>query len=114
MKVYGNIKAISLFIEMTYALLKSRLFSTICRFGFQSEMKEHILVVAVLIQEVICGDYAFVIHTKNPLSGDTSEIYAEVSHHFWFYTNLVILGAFVIYLLGLKTDCERFGRDIVG
>ncbi|XP_039049997.1 alpha-glucan water dikinase 2 [Hibiscus syriacus] len=36
------------------------------------------LRMAVLIQEVLCGDYAFVIHTKNPLSGDTSEIYAEI------------------------------------
>lgn len=34
--------------------------------------------MAVLVQEVICGEYAFVIHTKNPLTGDTSEIYAEV------------------------------------
>ncbi|KAG5251110.1 alpha-glucan water dikinase [Salix suchowensis] len=25
--------------------------------------------MAVLIQEVICGDYTFAIHTKNPLSG---------------------------------------------
>ncbi|CAN1825825.1 Alpha-glucan water dikinase 2 [Linum perenne] len=36
------------------------------------------LRMAVLIQEVVCADYAFVIHTKNPLSGDESEIYAEV------------------------------------
>lgn len=36
------------------------------------------LCMAVLVQEVICGDYAFVIHTKNPLSGDTSEIYTEI------------------------------------
>ncbi|KAF7137206.1 hypothetical protein RHSIM_Rhsim07G0213400 [Rhododendron simsii] len=34
--------------------------------------------MAVLIQEIICADYAFVIHTKNPLSGDASEIYAEI------------------------------------
>lgn len=34
--------------------------------------------MAVLVQEIICADYAFVIHTKNPLSGDTSEIYNEV------------------------------------
>lgn len=27
------------------------------------------LCMAELIQEVICGDYAFVIQTKNPLSG---------------------------------------------
>lgn len=40
--------------------------------------------MAVLIQEVIRGDYAFVIHTKNPLSGETSEIYAEVSLRFQF------------------------------
>ncbi|KAG8654882.1 hypothetical protein MANES_05G189000v8 [Manihot esculenta] len=36
------------------------------------------LRMAVLIQEVISGDYAFVIHTKNPLSGDASEIYTEI------------------------------------
>ncbi|KAK2659965.1 hypothetical protein Ddye_006498 [Dipteronia dyeriana] len=35
------------------------------------------LCMAVLIQEIICADYAFVIHTKNPLSGDVSEIYTE-------------------------------------
>ncbi|XP_010439039.1 PREDICTED: alpha-glucan water dikinase 2-like [Camelina sativa] len=34
--------------------------------------------MAVLIQEVICGDYAFVIHTNNPVSGDSTEIYTEV------------------------------------
>ncbi|XVF64923.1 hypothetical protein PTKIN_Ptkin09bG0205500 [Pterospermum kingtungense] len=34
--------------------------------------------MAILVQEVIRGDYAYVIHTKNPLSGDTSEIYAEI------------------------------------
>ncbi|CAN6584231.1 unnamed protein product [Malus baccata var. baccata] len=36
------------------------------------------ICMAVLIQEIICADYAFVIHTKNPLSGDTSEIYTEI------------------------------------
>ncbi|KAK0576162.1 hypothetical protein LWI29_013035 [Acer saccharum] len=36
------------------------------------------LCMAVLIQEIICADYAFVIHTKNPLSGDVSEIYTEI------------------------------------
>ncbi|KAI9097467.1 hypothetical protein K1719_025238 [Acacia pycnantha] len=36
------------------------------------------ICMAVLIQEVICGDYAFVIHTKNPISGDSNEIYAEI------------------------------------
>ncbi|CDY61008.1 BnaA01g35130D [Brassica napus] len=34
--------------------------------------------MAVLVQEVICGDYAFVIHTNNPVTGDPSEIYTEI------------------------------------
>lgn len=36
------------------------------------------LCMAVLVQEIINADYAFVIHTTNPSSGDLSEIYAEV------------------------------------
>ncbi|RYR41097.1 hypothetical protein Ahy_A08g037495 [Arachis hypogaea] len=36
------------------------------------------LSMAVLVQEVINADYAFVIHTTNPSSGDALEIYAEV------------------------------------
>lgn len=36
------------------------------------------LRMAVLIQEIISADYAFVIHTRNPLSGDSSEIYSEI------------------------------------
>ncbi|XP_042059762.1 alpha-glucan water dikinase, chloroplastic-like [Salvia splendens] len=35
------------------------------------------LCMAVLVQEIINADYAFVIHTTNPSSGDSSEIYAE-------------------------------------
>uniref|UniRef100_A0A0C9S6E6 TSA: Wollemia nobilis Ref_Wollemi_Transcript_11183_4962 transcribed RNA sequence n=2 Tax=Wollemia nobilis TaxID=56998 RepID=A0A0C9S6E6_9CONI len=36
------------------------------------------LCMAVLVQEIISADYAFVIHTVNPSSGDSSEIYAEI------------------------------------
>ncbi|KAL8035858.1 hypothetical protein ABFX02_12G123200 [Erythranthe guttata] len=36
------------------------------------------LCMAVLVQEIINADYAFVIHTTNPSSEDSSEIYAEV------------------------------------
>ncbi|KQK18353.1 alpha-glucan water dikinase, chloroplastic isoform X1 [Brachypodium distachyon] len=36
------------------------------------------LSMAVLVQEIVKADYAFVIHTTNPSSGDSSEIYAEV------------------------------------
>ena len=34
--------------------------------------------MAVLIQEVVEAEFAFVIHTVNPFSGDSAEIYAEV------------------------------------
>jgi alpha-glucan,water dikinase len=34
--------------------------------------------MAVLIQKVVPADYAYVIHTVNPLNGNRGEIYAEV------------------------------------
>jgi phosphoenolpyruvate synthase/pyruvate phosphate dikinase len=34
--------------------------------------------MSVLVQQVVSADYAFVIHTTNPSSGERSEIYAEV------------------------------------
>lgn len=37
------------------------------------------LCMAVLVQEIIQADYAFVIHTINPSTEDETEIYAEVS-----------------------------------
>jgi alpha-glucan,water dikinase len=36
------------------------------------------LLMAVLIQEVVPAEYAFVIHTANPISGARDEIFAEV------------------------------------
>ena len=36
------------------------------------------LVMAVLIQEAIAAEYAFVIHTANPVTGDLDELYAEL------------------------------------
>ncbi|NTU43218.1 MAG: hypothetical protein HGA78_09270, partial [Nitrospirales bacterium] len=36
------------------------------------------LFMSVLIQEVVEAEYAFVLHTSNPLSGDRTEIYGEV------------------------------------
>lgn len=36
------------------------------------------LLMAVLIQEVVPAQYSYVIHTVNPLSGNRSEIYAEL------------------------------------
>ncbi|EOA18356.1 hypothetical protein CARUB_v10006877mg [Capsella rubella] len=44
----------------------------------KTKLDHDAVCMAVLIQEVICGDYAFVIHTNNPVSGDSSEIYTEV------------------------------------
>lgn len=36
------------------------------------------LLMAVLIQQVVPADYAYVIHTVNPLTGNAGELYAEV------------------------------------
>jgi alpha-glucan,water dikinase len=36
------------------------------------------LQMAVLIQQVVPADYAFVIHTANPITGDRGQIFAEV------------------------------------
>ncbi|KAE8719299.1 hypothetical protein F3Y22_tig00109972pilonHSYRG00414 [Hibiscus syriacus] len=59
------------------------------RYGLQNGMRAYFstrkvkldhdyLCMAVLVQEVVNADYAFVIHTTNPSSGDSSEIYTEV------------------------------------
>ncbi|XP_057975075.1 alpha-glucan water dikinase 2 isoform X2 [Malania oleifera] len=44
----------------------------------KANMNHGNLCMAVLIQEIITADYAFVVHTRNPLTGDMSEIYAEI------------------------------------
>ncbi len=36
------------------------------------------LLMAVLIQEVVPADYAYVAHTVNPFSGDPNELYVEI------------------------------------
>jgi alpha-glucan,water dikinase len=36
------------------------------------------LFMAVLIQQVVKAEYAFVIHTTNPYTGDAGELYAEI------------------------------------
>lgn len=48
------------------------------------------LCMAVLVQEIINADYAFVIHTTNPSSGDSSEIYTEVLIFFNLYVRLTM------------------------
>ncbi|XP_013607516.1 PREDICTED: alpha-glucan water dikinase 2-like [Brassica oleracea var. oleracea] len=49
------------------------------------ELTHDAVCMSVLVQES-CGDYAFVIHTNNPVTGDSSEIHTR--------------------------DCEGFGRDL--
>lgn len=68
------------------------------------------LCMAVLVQEIINADYAFVIHTTNPSSGDSSEIYAEVSIFFNLFialpsVNLIDLRDF--FILFLSRSCSR-------
>ncbi len=42
------------------------------------EISHDNLFMAVLIQEVVEAEYAFVIHTANPVSGNKNELFAEV------------------------------------
>lgn len=58
------------------------------------------LCMAVLVQEIINADYAFVIHTTNPSSGDSSEIYAEVIY-IYLYLSIHFNSKFSIVLLSL-------------
>ena len=44
----------------------------------KAKMDHSDLSMAVLVQEVVQADYAFVIHTTNPSTEDPTEIYAEV------------------------------------
>jgi alpha-glucan,water dikinase len=41
-------------------------------------IKHSDISMAVLIQEVIDAQYAFVIHTNNPITGNKEEVYAEI------------------------------------
>ncbi|HMP83865.1 MAG TPA: PEP/pyruvate-binding domain-containing protein, partial [Verrucomicrobiota bacterium] len=43
-----------------------------------NRVSHHTVQMAVLIQEVVPAQYAFVIHTVNPFNNDPDEIYAEV------------------------------------
>lgn len=72
--------------------------------------------MAVLIQEVICGDYAFVIHTKNPLSGDTTEIYAEVCILLSLFVNKSRKkeNMFLHVFLAQKQIVKGLGESLVG
>lgn len=61
------------------------------------------LCMAVLVQEVINADYAFVIHTTNPSSGDSSEIYAEVKDP--YSPSFQLLTPYEPLLLPTSPDC---------
>ena len=50
--------------------------------AFFSRRSRHVphanLLMAVLVQQVVEADYAFVIHTVNPINGNKNEVFAEV------------------------------------
>lgn len=68
--------------------------------------------MAVLVQEVICGDYAFVIHTNNPVTGDPSEIYTEVKLRDLASFYVLVLSKYPIIKNLRLSDCEGFGRNV--
>lgn len=74
------------------------------------------LCMAVLVQEIINADYAFVIHTTNPSSGDSSEIYTEVLIFFNLYVRLTMCPFYwskslFIFNLIIPLGCERTWRN---
>jgi hypothetical protein len=48
------------------------------RFQVERGSSDGSLHTAVLLQKVIPSEYAFVIHTADPISGDRSKIFGEV------------------------------------
>lgn len=77
------------------------------------------LCMAVLVQEIINADYAFVIHTTNPSSGDSSEIYAEVIYIYIFaypFISIQNLALFCYLCLLMHANCFKnvfFLRQVV-
>ncbi len=68
--------------------------------------------MAVLVQKVVPAEYAFVIHTKNPLTGNKDEIYAEVVRGL----GETLVGryagqAFSFVINRSKTTMRLWGRD---
>ncbi|KAF9687430.1 hypothetical protein SADUNF_Sadunf02G0092700 [Salix dunnii] len=59
-------KAISITVKSMNLIISFGLQMVSCR---KDNLNHENLCMALLIQEVICGDYTFAIHTKNPLSG---------------------------------------------
>lgn len=45
---------------------------------FKARITMNDIVMSVLCQEVISGDYAYVLHTKDPFTNDESQIYGEL------------------------------------
>ena len=65
--------------------------------------------MAVLVQEIVRADYAFVIHTTNPSNEDSSEIYAEVESIYFMQNAYKTFCYVLIKLYALcDSDCERF------
>lgn len=78
------------------------------------------LCMAVLVQEIINADYAFVIHTTNPSSGDSSEIYAEVIYiyiylyRFIHFNSKFMLIYFQRMIYVLPQVVKGLGETLVG
>lgn len=71
------------------------------------------LSMAVLCQQVIRADYAYVIHTTNPATGDEAEIYAEVVRGL----GETLVGAYpgrALSFAALKTDLRPRVRRTTG
>ncbi len=67
------------------------------------------LYMAVLVQQIITAEYAFVIHTSDPVSGDSNELYAEVVPGL----GETLVGNYPGKALGFSSSKKRPGPKII-
>ncbi|KAF6001727.1 hypothetical protein F1559_002385 [Cyanidiococcus yangmingshanensis] len=67
-------------LDVWASKFNDRAFLALRKAGAVGKASLSALYMAVLVQEVVDADYAFVLHTKNPFNSDASEIYGELVH----------------------------------
>jgi alpha-glucan,water dikinase len=67
-------------LDVWASKFNDRAFLALRKAGAVSKSSLSSLYMAVLVQEVVPADYAFVLHTKNPFTSEESEIYGELVH----------------------------------
>lgn len=91
MILYFNLVAITLCVFPSIQVWASKWNERAYISTKKTKIDHNDLCMAVLVQEKISADYAFVIHTTNPLSGNKREIFSEVKNPCELLTMQVLL-----------------------